>query len=630
MRPSTSPRKRSMDAPIKMRGGLGHAAVGLLIVLGLVLGCTDSQAPSVSDTGPSPFLVSSPVPDPSPSSSVAGTGRLSATAVYVSLPPGTIPNGINATIRDLRTDSRVTVGVVNGGFDPVALPALVGDTLAMAVQTAGGGSPSYLSVVAGAKRPTVVRTDPPSHKRDVPLNGLIVIVFSEPIDPATLTGSTVQLKQGTTLVPGQLAFADVVHLRATFTPSALLDGATDYELTISQGITDVNGLVLDSAITVPFTTGTLPPPSGLVFTSLSAGSFHSCGVSTSGAAYCWGENSTGALGNGTTTSSATPVPVEGGLTFAAVSAGYTYTCGVTNAGALYCWGNAAWSSMGTSPLPLAPGLTFASVSAGNSHMCGVTTTGAAYCWGIDFSGEIGGGGGNAVLGGLSFAAVHAGDGDDTCGVTTTGAAYCWGDNSNGELGTGSTTGPEVCTDWPTNPPRTWPCSRVPVAVAGGLTLGQVGDGQDHACGLTSSGSAYCWGANYLDQLGNGTTTGPDMCWSHGTCAASPVPVAGGLTFASVSAGPFHTCGVTTTGAGYCWGGPWLGDGTTTSSATPVAIAGGLTFAEMSSGGDAGGFTNTCGVTTSGAAYCWGNNQYGQLGDGTATNSPVPVKVAGQP
>jgi len=159
-------------------GSVIRAAGGILIVAGLALACTDSQAPSVGDTGPSPFLVSSPVPDPSPSSGVATTSRFSAAVVYVSLPAGAIPNGITAIIHNLRSGSSVTAPVVNGGFDPVALAAIVGDTLAVAVQMAGGGGSSFLSVVAGGTRPTVVRTDPPSHKRDVPLNGLIVIVFS--------------------------------------------------------------------------------------------------------------------------------------------------------------------------------------------------------------------------------------------------------------------------------------------------------------------------------------------------------------------------------------------------------------------------------------------------------------------
>jgi alpha-tubulin suppressor-like RCC1 family protein len=101
-------------------------------------------------------------------------------------------------------------------------------------------------------------------------------------------------------------------------------------------------------------------------------------------------------------------------------------------------------------------------------------------------------------------------------------------------------------------------------------------------------------------------------------------VSGGLTFSGVSAGVRSACGVTTAGAAYCWGhnsSGQLGNGTTTNSLAPVAVSGGLTFAAVSAGDDA-----TCGVTTAGAAYCWGDNSFGQLGNGTTTSSATPVAV----
>jgi alpha-tubulin suppressor-like RCC1 family protein len=160
----------------------------------------------------------------------------------------------------------------------------------------------------------------------------------------------------------------------------------------------------------------------------------------------------------------------------------------------------------------------------------------------------------------------------------------------------------------------------PTLVLGGLTFAQVSAGQYRTCGVTTAGAAYCWGQNFAGQLGDGTTTD----------RTSPVPVLGEFTFAQVSVGPvgLHNCGVTTVGAAYCWG--WnalgqLGDGTTTDRTSPVPVLGGLTFARVSAGNG-----HTCGVTTDGVAYCWGNNNYGQLGNGTTTNSSVPVKVAGQP
>jgi alpha-tubulin suppressor-like RCC1 family protein len=144
-------------------------------------------------------------------------------------------------------------------------------------------------------------------------------------------------------------------------------------------------------------------------------------------------------------------------------------------------------------------------------------------------------------------------------------------------------------------------------------------GQVHTCGLTTAGAAYCWGANFSGQLGNGDPSG--------SASSTPVPVGGGLTFATLAVGSGdHSCGVTQSGAGYCWGrngDGQLGDGSTTNGLTPVPVAGVLTFAVMTPG-----WRHTCGLTTGGAAYCWGQNNYGEIGDGSTSGRTTPVPVAG--
>jgi len=358
----------------------------------------------------------------------------------------------------------------------------------------------------------------------------------------------------------------------------------------------------------------------LVFALLSAGNIHTCGVTPAGAAYCWGYNGDGELGNETMASfSATPVAVSGGLAFAAVSAGDAvdaggqHTCGITRAGAAYCWGYNGFGALGngttansTTPVAVSGGLTFVAVSAGGGHTCGVTPTGAAYCWGYNSYGQLGNGTTTnsttpvAVSGGLAFATIDAGKNVHTCGVTPAGAAYCWGYNGAGGLGNGTTTD-----------------SAIPVAVSGGLTFAAVSGGAVHTCGVTPAGAAYCWGYNSDGELGTGTTT-----YSFST---TPLAVSGGLVFKTLSTGGFQACGVESAGATYCWG--WnmdgqLGNGTTTSSASPVAVSGGLAFTALS-----GGNQHTCALTQAGAAYCWGHNAYGELGNGTtiATDAPVPVR-----
>src|SRR5205807_268421 len=140
-------------------------------------------------------------------------------------------------------------------------------------------------------------------------------------------------------------------------------------------------------------------PSGISdIASVDAGGLHSCALRASGVAYCWGDNSNGELGDGTTTNRLVPMPVAGGLTFISLSAGAHYTCGVATSGAAYCWGNNGDGQLGDDtttqrlvPTAVAGGLTFASVTAGAHYTCAVTTSGAAYCWGYNGYGQLGDG-----------------------------------------------------------------------------------------------------------------------------------------------------------------------------------------------------------------------------------------------
>lgn len=154
-------------------------------------------------------------------------------------------------------------------------------------------------------------------------------------------------------------------------------------------------------------------------------------------------------------------------------------------------------------------------------------------------------------------------------------------------------------------------------VAGGHTWAMVETDDDHTCDVTTDGDAYCWGYGLNGQRGDG---------DFGTLYAyEPVPVLGGHTFAAVSVGEELTCGVTPAGAAWCWGENTygqLGDGTNNPAAEPVAVVGGHVFAALYVGPG-----HTCAVTPIGEAYCWGFGRNGRLGDGQGADSWVPARVS---
>jgi alpha-tubulin suppressor-like RCC1 family protein len=266
----------------------------------------------------------------------------------------------------------------------------------------------------------------------------------------------------------------------------------------------------------------------------------------------------------------------------------------------------------------------------------VTTEYAAYCWGHNQAGELGDGSTDGslvpvkVARNLSFRQIAAGN-QFTCGVTTDDVAYCWGLNSYGRLGVGSDAGPESCFTGD----GFQPCSTKPARVVRGLAFRQVSAGAEFACGVTTENVAYCWGINFGGQLGRGTSTGPELCIGGTPCATRPIPVVGGLAFAAVDGGETHACGVTTGGTAYCWGSSSsgkLGNGSVDApndcligrcSTRPLPVVGGHVFRDVQANGE-----HSCGVTTGDAAFCWGDNSVGQIGDGTTQRRLRPRRVVG--
>src|SRR6266704_2984212 len=233
------------------------AAVLAVVFLASLEACQDGESPVGSVLETLSHTAHEPVVS-DPQRSIAASGPATAArqgtaseVVYVSLPPGTVPTGGFATIRDARTGTDASAAMAEGGFDPVPLFAAVGDTLAINVRLAGGGTKVLRLVVPATRRPVVVRAYPPPRKRDVPLNTSIVAVFSEPVQ----SGSTIQLlKSGSPVSGTTVLSAD--GLRAEFRPAQQLSPNTDYVLAIPSNVADLTGDQIGNRVTTEFTTGT--------------------------------------------------------------------------------------------------------------------------------------------------------------------------------------------------------------------------------------------------------------------------------------------------------------------------------------------------------------------------------------
>ncbi len=327
----------------------------------------------------------------------------------------------------------------------------------------------------------------------------------------------------------------------------------------------------------------------LHFVSVTTGGQISCGLTTSGDVFCWGQGQI-----------QMPILVSSGLNFSSLDVGQDHTCGVTVSAAAYCFGAVGDGQLGngssTSNGPLTPvlvagGLTWTSVSAGFAHSCGVTADGSAYCWGNNFAGALGNGStANSatpvpVSGGLKFLAVDAGA-YFSCGVAVNGRGYCWGNNAVGKLGDSTTQD-----------------HAVPTPIVGGLVVRTISAGGLYACAVTTGDHAYCWGYNASGALGDGTTTDRNY----------PAPVSGGLTFLTISADNAHTCGVTLDSSAYCWGDNQVGElgiGSRdlqfpSQHPDPLAVLGGLLFRAVNTSVSPVA-AHSCGITTGNVAYCWGD------------------------
>jgi len=322
----------------------------------------------------------------------------------------------------------------------------------------------------------------------------------------------------------------------------------------------------------PTTGGTVvsvPSPAGVAFTSISAGYSHSIAIGTDGNAYAWGDNFYGQLGDGTTTERLIPVRVQ-----------------------------------------TPDGVTFVSVSAGGSFTLAIGSDGHTYAWGYNWYGQLGDGSRDdsttpvqvQTPDGVSFESAAAGN-FHAIALASDGRSYAWGDNSIGQLGNGT----DLSADVP-----------VPVHSPDGVTFERVAAGQSQSLAIGDDQNTYAWGDNWAGQLGDGSTES----------SALPVRVLApdAITFTDVATGGSYSEAIGSDGYVYAWGNNssgQLGDGTGENSTTPVRVQTptDIEFTEL-----VGGFFHSAAIASNGTTYAWGDNGFGQLGDGTAEVRLAPVLV----
>lgn len=397
-------------------------------------------------------------------------------------------------------------------------------------------------------------------------------------------------------------------------------------------------------------------PGPLTVAALSSGAQHVCAIGSNETLLCWGSNSSGQLGDGTTTGREVPSFVAGLAGVVEIAPGEGHTCARTRDGGLWCWGDNRAGQLGTGGSILRPSPSrvvdldgVKSVSSGADHVCVLRGDGRVACWGAGGFGRLGSGSdrdrslpAHVELPGTADA-VAAG-GEQSCAVMTGGTA-CWGRGTSGQLGNG------VADSWlPLASPSLGGIDRLALGRAhgcarradtqtvwcwGAADQGQAGTpvaeqpvpprsvtppvpaqsvvaAASYSCALDPSGAVHCWGRGAEGQLGSGQ--GGD-----GVPVVVPLPAPA----VAVAAGRAHGCAALTDGQVFCWGrgtDGQLGGGGALDRGNPAAVPN-VAAAVAVTAGDG----HACALSADGSVFCWGANASGQLGNGTTAATATAVR-----
>ncbi len=385
------------------------------------------------------------------------------------------------------------------------------------------------------------------------------------------------------------------------------------------------GQLGDGTVSDHATFETVTMPAGVTsFVGISAGSYHACALANTGRAYCWGDNGSGIVGDGSTTDRLVPTAVTlptGVDGFTKISTGGYNVCALGTNRRVYCWGEGSYGGMGngtntatnTTPqlVNLPVGVNYFTDISSQATNCAIGDNGLNYCWGWNNNGQVGDGANSnrnvptavtmpALV--TSFSKIG-----NTCGiVSSTSNLYCWGNNTYGQIGDGSLENRLVPV-----------AANLPTGVKYYTSFAQ---SDNNTCAIGDNGQAYCWGQNNNGQLGDGTQIdNPEP--------VNPIPLPAGVTsFTQITVGFGTTCAIGNNGLAYCWGAQFfIGDGSCcgpTLTPTEVTMPAGVTsFTKI-----AAGLQGVCAIGNDKMIYCWGGQNSGGLGNGSIGHSPTPTPV----